>query len=356
MNAFLALTTAQFKGFIRDKQTLFWTIAFPLMFLLIFGAIFGGSSDQASKSSLVQVGDVAFIDQMPGEARAAFDGLFEVTRTSDTADALDQLKRGKVDGVVEANGPTGMTLHYAAADHVASARLVGVMDGFVSQANVAATGQPARFSLATAQVEDASLKPIQYMVPGILGYAVAMGAIFGGAMALVNWRRTKLLRKLRLAPVTTPALIGARTLIALFITTLQTLVFLVVGMVLFDLKLTGSWYLIVPLLICATLAFLTIGLFAGSVSKTEEGASGLANLIILPMAFASGSFIPLDEAPSWLQRISDFLPLGWVNSSMLDVMVRDQGVSAIVRPCLMLLAFGLVMVLISSRFFRWEAD
>ena len=68
------------------------------------------------------------------------------------------------------------------------------------------------------------------------------------------------------------------------------------------LQLNGAWYMAVPLVIAGTLAFLAIGLLVGSVAKTAEGGSGLANLITLPMAFLSGAFIPLESAPAWLRR------------------------------------------------------
>ena len=53
----------------------------------------------------------------------------------------------------------------------------------------------------------------------------------------------------------------------------------------------------VPLLVVGTLCFMSIGLLAGAVAKTTEGAVNMANFIVLPMAFLSGSFFPLDGAP-----------------------------------------------------------
>ena len=47
--------------------------------------------------------------------------------------------------------------------------------------------------------------------------------------------------------------------------------------------------------------------------------------MVLPMAFLSGSFFPLDAAPAWLQAVSNVLPLKHLNDGMLDVMVRGEG-------------------------------
>ena len=111
-----------------------------------------------------------------------------------------------------------------------------------------------------------------------------------------------------------------------------------------------------PLLVCGTLAFMAMGLFAGSVSKTVEGATGFANFLVLPMAFLSGSFFPLSGAPTWLNVVSHLLPLRYLNDGMLDVMVRGDGPGAALLPIAILLAFATVVVLISTRFFTWETD
>mgnify|MGYP001468106376 CR=1 FL=1 len=351
MTGFKALTSAQLKGFLRDKQTLFWTVLFPLMFLFIFGTIFHDAT--SSKSKLIEVGNVALVDQMPKAAQDAWSSLFEVTKTNDLNSALDTVRKGEADAALEMKD-NALTLHYSQADQVKAAVVQGTVSSFVDNVNIAMSGKPPTYQLTTERVEDKSLKPIQFLTPGILGWAIAMGATFGGALVLVTWRQSKLLRRLRLSPISTGALVASRTLIAITVAMIQMVIFVAVGMGVFGLKLTGSWWMAIPLILCGTLAFLSIGLLAGAVSKTPEAASGLANLIIMPMAFLSGSFIPLEGGPAWLTTVSKFLPLGHLNTGMLDVMVRGQGPSAAVQPMLILLGFALVIGLIATRVFRWE--
>ena len=84
-------------------------------------------------------------------------------------------------------------------------------------------------------------------------------------------------------------------------------IFLGLGVAAFGLRLTGAWPAAVPLLVVGTLCFMSIGLLAGAVAKTTEGAVNMANFIVLPMAFLSGSFFPLDAAPEWLQAVAHVL-------------------------------------------------
>jgi ABC-2 type transport system permease protein len=119
-------------------------------------------------------------------------------------------------------------------------------------------------------------------------------------------------------------------------------IFVGLGMAAFGLQLTGSWWMAVPLLVAGTLSFMSLGLLAGALAKTQEGAVNLANFLVLPMAFLSGSFFPLDGSPTWLQVVSRLLPLRHLNDGMLDVMVRGQGPGAALAPIGVLLGFALV--------------
>ncbi|MCK5892053.1 MAG: ABC transporter permease [Aeromicrobium sp.] len=352
-----ALTLAMFKGFVRDRMTLFWAIAFPLMFLVLFGGIFTDQG-QSRPADVIVVGDVSVIDDAPTQAREAIDRAIAITREDDLDAALAKVRDGDATAVVTEEGGE-VTVRYSAADAVAGAQIQGVMQAIVQQANTAvyqqATGEPPAFTFTASQVEDESLQAIQYVTPSLLGWAVAMSATFGAAANLVMWRKSGLLRRLRLAPVRTSSVVLARVGVSLVIALVQAVIFIGLGVGAFGLQLSGWWPLVVPLLLAGTLAFLSIGMLAGAVSKTEEGAIGLANFIVLPMAFLSGSFFPLDGAPAWLRAVSNALPLKHLNQGMLDVMVREQGPSAIVLPIVILLGFAAVFATISARLFRWEA-
>ncbi|KAA1374970.1 ABC transporter permease [Aeromicrobium fastidiosum] len=339
------------KGFFRDKMSLFFAVLFPLMFLVLFGGLL---TDQGvSKSEIIQVGSVPVLDDAPPAARKAFAESLEITRSSDEADAVSQVRKGDADAVISQSGDT-VTVRYSQADQVKAATVQGTFQAVIQSANLAESGQPPRFSLDTSQVEDDSLTTIQFVTPGLLGWAVAMSATFGAASNLVVWRKNGLLRRLRLAPVRTQSVVLARVAVSLTIAGVQTAIFLALGMVAFGLRLSGSWPLIIPLLLCGTLAFMSIGLLAGSVAKTEEGAIGMANFVVLPMAFLSGSFFPLDGAPGWVRAVGQALPLKHLNDGMLDTMVRGEGPSSAVLPIVILLGFAVVMTAIASRLFRWD--
>lgn len=351
MRAFSALSAAILRGFIRDRASVFFAVIFPLMFLILFGGIFSDQSQ--SKVELIQVGSVSLVDNLPPEAEEAFKETFDVTEVDDLDEALRDVRKGDADVAIEMSGET-LVAHYTQTDQVKAAITQGALQSFVDGTNVALSGEPPAYDLKVERVEDDSLETIQFVTPGLLGWAIAMSASFGAAATLQGWRQSKLLRRLQLAPVSTRTVVAARVSVTVAIALVQMAIFIGLGAAAFGLTLTGSWWMAIPLVVMGTLCFMALGLLAGALTKTQEGAVNAANFMVLPMAFLSGSFFPLDGAPDWLRLVSNAMPLKHLNEAMLDVMVRGEGPSTAWAPMGILAAFALVVTLIAARLFRWD--
>jgi ABC-2 type transport system permease protein len=352
MSAFRSLSKAMVLGLARDKLAVFFMLLFPLMFLLLFGALFRG--DTTPQVRIAQVGAVEVLDGIQGAALAELQDVLDVERTGDREAALAEVRSGTVDAALrEEDGE--LELRYSAADQVRAGTVHGVIDSLVQQANQAASGQPVKYRMNTARVEDESTKAIQFLTPGLLGWAIAMGAAFMSSFTLVHWRKKRILRRLWLAPVGPGTVIGARIGVSLALAFVQTAIFVLVALIpYYGLRLTGYWWLSLPLVACGTLAFMSIGLLIGSWARTEEAANGALQAVVLPMAFLSGSFFPTDNLPGWLQRVTDVLPLKHLNEAMMAVLSRDGGWSDAWPAMGILLAFTVVLTAIASRLFRWD--
>lgn len=295
------------------------------------------------------------LDQLSADTRAAVGEAIQLEPADDRGSALRQVREGDAAAALEQHGGE-VIVHYSAADQVQSGTVRGVLQAVVQQANLNAAGVTApRFTLATQQVEDDSLQPIQYLTPGLLGWAIAAGATFGAALTLVTWRQKKILRRLRLAPVALSAVVGARISVSIGIALVQTAIFLGVALLpYFGLQLSTYWWMVVPLVIAGTLAFLAIGLLVGAATKTPEAASAIANLIVLPMAFLSGAFFPLKVAPEWLRTLSNILPLKHLVEAVQAVMVRGEGPAGVLPELGILTAFTIAVSALATRLFRWD--
>ncbi|HEY7323672.1 MAG TPA: ABC transporter permease, partial [Streptosporangiaceae bacterium] len=167
---------------------------------------------------------------------------------------------------------------------------------------------------------------------------------------------TKLLRRLRLAPVSVGSVVLARVGISLAVALVQLAVFLAIATTpYFGLRLSADWWMAIPVVICGTLAFLSIGLLVGSVTTSQQAATAVANIIILPMAFLGGAFVPLDFAPSWIRDVSYAMPLRYLVTGMQNVMARGEGPVAALPAIGILLGLTAVLTFAAVRLFRWDA-
>ena len=346
MTAFRSLASAMVKIFYRDKATLLFTFVFPLMFLVVFGLLFRDAGQSRTEIGVVGDGPViAGLEQT---------GALELKRFDTVDEAVRQVRDGDLPAMVAQDGDE-VTFRFAQSDQTQASVVGGIVSGVVSHVNQAATGQQPRYVLDAANVEDSSLKPIQYITPGIMSWGVAVTAVFGAALTLVSWRKKQVLRRIRLAPVSPTTVLSARVVVTFGVAVVQALVFVGVGMLpVFGLKLTGTWWLAIPVFLLGILAFFAIGMLVGAFCKTEEAATGAANIVVLPMAFLSGTFFPIDQAPPWMRSLSQAFPLRHMNDGIMDFLVRGQGAGALVVPCLVLAGFVLVVGTIAAKVFQWE--
>ena len=79
----------------------------------------------------------------------------------------------------------------------------------------------------------------------------------------------------------------------------------------------GSRLPLTPLFVLAVLlnCFLaaSFGVIIGLISRSHDDAASVTNFFIMPMAFFSGTFFPLEEMPWLMQKIILLLPLTHVN-------------------------------------------
>jgi ABC-type multidrug transport system permease subunit len=353
LTALRSLSRAIFLGFVRDRPALFFSILMPILFLLLFGSIYKSSS--APKITVIEVGRVSLLDHAEAAAPAQLGKVLKITHGTNLAAALETVRKGNIDAVVQQQGQT-LVVRYSIADQTTAGIVQAVFSSIVQQADAAAAGRGAAYQLTTQQVEDKSLKPIQYLAPGLLGWAIASAGAFGASITLVSWRQNKLLRRLRLAPVSVWSVVLARVGVSLAIAIVQLAAFLAIATLpYFGLKLSADWWMAIPVVICGTLAFMAIGLLVGSFAKTQQAATAVANAIILPMAFLGGAFIPLDYAPAWIREVSYAMPLRYLVTGMQNVMARGEGAITALPAIGILLGLAALLTLISVRVFRWDA-
>ena len=185
--AFRSLSRAMLRGFVRDRTALAFSILLPVLFLALFGSLYRNNA--TPKLSVIEIGNVSLLSH--AAAQPGLSGVLTVTHNADKKAAVRAVRRGDADAAVQQSG-NQLIVHYSVADPTAAGIVQTVFSSIVQQADQARAGPAGSYQLLTKQVESTTLKPIQFLAPGLLGWAIASGATFGAAITLVNWRHNKL--------------------------------------------------------------------------------------------------------------------------------------------------------------------
>jgi ABC-2 type transport system permease protein len=110
----------------------------------------------------------------------------------------------------------------------------------------------------------------------------------------------------------------------------------------------------IPAVLVGVACFAGMGFGITALIRSAEGASAVVNLIVLPMAFLSGSFGPTRKYPEVLRWIADLLPLTYLIRMLKDVYLRGGSFFGHPKEIAILLAWGLLGVIIAWRRFGWE--
>lgn len=368
MEALVQLSIANIRSFVRDRAALFWTFAFPLIFVVLFGLIFQGGGT-ALKLAWVDL-DGSSGPTGSSALRAAFAAVPGVVLTDeDQATATAQMKTGKVEAIIVVPNGYGAAVANATtpgAHAPAPAQIVVFTDpsqaatGAIVQQVVAGVlgavnlgGRPPIVDARSATIETRNLNLISYLVPSILGMALMQLGVFA-AIPLVADRQKKILKRLSATPLRRWQLVGSNVLMRLIIGIIQTIIIVAVGTGLFGLQVTGNLVLLASLVVLGALAFISLGYVIASFAPTEDAANGMTSVVQFPLMFLSGTFFVIDQMPGPLQTVARLLPLTYLSDALRQVMVNGTAFSPLWLCFAVLIGWTAVCFGISARFFKWQ--
>jgi ABC-2 type transport system permease protein len=192
------------------------------------------------------------------------------------------------------------------------------------------------------------------LLAGMLGYGAATTAFAGLALILVARRELGILKRIRSTPLPPATYLVAVLTSILVVFALQAVSLFVLGKV---LKSTPWPHNVVSLALALALGaavFAALGLALTGFIRSLEGSSAIVNVIVLPMAFLSGSFGPTRHYPQALRAIGAVLPLKPLIDLINAIYLHGQQIWDRPRAVAILIAWGIFGMAVAIRKFRWE--
>jgi ABC-type multidrug transport system permease subunit len=334
----------RFLEFLREPEAVFWTFVFPILLAAGLGIAF--------RSRPAEVTAVAVVDIGPRAAGLVTalqaDSLLTVQSLSDSA-AGEALRLGTVALAVVPRGTSQVEYRYdEARPEARTARLL------VDQAVQSAGGSARPVAVSDSTVSEPGSRYIDFVVPGLLAMNLMGSGIWGIGFGIVDARRKKLLKRLVATPMRRSHYLSSFLIMRLVLMVIEVVVIATFGHFVFGVPMRGSLGVFLAVALAGTLAFGALGLLIASRARTVEAASGMMNLVMLPMWVASGVFFAASRFPDVVQPFVQALPLTAAVDALRLNMLQGGGWAAVGTELIILAAWLVVAFALAMRLFRWR--
>ena len=349
------------RGYLRNAAGLFFGLIFPVILILIFGAIFQ-SGFSGTITLYVQNHDT-------GPVSSSFTAALNSTGTvnlilvSNSENFSQYLSAHSAsDGMIipadfsanyTAGQPVNVTLYgnpSQSSSQIVSGTVAGVINGF----NLEHYGGSSIIGVTQTTANSQVTKYIDFLVPGLIGFAILISPMFSLVNISSEYKRIKLFKQLSLTPLTKMEWLASKVLFYILLSSVSFLFMTAVGVVVFHAHVALSPWLI-PFLVLGPMFFASLGMLVGTISKSTETASVVGNVITFPMMFLSGTFFPISLMPTYLQTFAHVLPLFYIIDGLNGVMIYNNYTQATI-DLVVVAVITIVAFVAAARLFKWRED
>lgn len=369
MNPRIVITdfVASMKGWSRSRGTIFWSIVFPVMLILIFGAIFSGTDNpkydlyvqdldhstlSQNYTQILENITVLNIKYIPPDSNVT-----QYIKDHDLSGAL-VIPQGFEENVFESrvnpNTTVNLSFYYDPSNQGATSVVRNIVSSSLQEMNLRLANGENVIGMDQVSTITKNFKYIDFFIPGMIGFTIMQLCIYGSIERNTKYRKDGILRKLLTTPITRTEWILAKMLFMLFLSFFSTAIAVVIGILAWGVVFNINIWMI-GIIIASSFLFSGLGMIIGRFVKEEETADTAAGAITFPMMFLAGTFFPLDQMPAVLQAFAKILPLYYVNEGLRNSMINmDFGKAAFNGGIVII--FAAVFFIAGVILTKWKED
>jgi ABC-2 type transport system permease protein len=356
------------RGYLRNVIGLFFGLIFPVILILIFGAIFSGGSSGAM-TVYTQNQDTGPFDLPQLDIGAQYiialnhTGTVNIQLVDPMVDFTQYLVDHSVsDGIVipanfSANFIEGQYVNvtvYGNPTSSSSGIVMGTVSGVSNYFNLQRYNGTSLIGVAQTTVNTQLPGYVDLLIPGLIGFSILVNPMFSLVNISSEYKKSKLFKQLSLTPLSKMEWLASKVLWYIILSTLSFMLMAVVGIFVFGAHITLTPWLI-PFFILGPMLFASLGMLVGTLTKNPETAGVIGNVVTFPMMFLSGTFFPLSMMPEYLQSIAHILPLFYVIEGLNNVMVYGN-ISGAIIDIGVVAVITIVVFIAAAKLFKWRED
>lgn len=327
--AFWAITRASFKAIFAQPTAIFFSLLFPIIFILIFGAFGnrGGVTYRIAfdRNSDTTNGFFAYLKNNPS---------IRIDNYKDTATLNDDLDKGRLAAVLNIREQAGIDslkdqkINIQVRSTSASSNTFGGFMQMLEYSKLKFEIKQAGINEDNVHIEQLPItegkkyRQIDFILPGQIGFSILFSTLFGIAFTFFGLREQLVLKRFYASPVKRIHILTGIGLSRLFFQLMNVVVLILFGFFFlnFTLQHGAITFLEMIVMSCIMLFLLMgVGLIFSSLAKSDASIPLLINLFGFPQMLLSGTFFPITVFPSWLQSICKILPLTQFNDAIRKI-------------------------------------
>ncbi len=344
----LNLTLGRIREFYREPAAVFWVYGFPLFLAVILGTAFRNRPVEQIRVDIVTDGPAGLVAAEQMKTSLERDPRLVITLDHSSV-CRNRMRTAKTDLVVTP-GETNSAPDYLIEPNRPEAVLAkNAVDNVLLRDRF-----PTAPKATESTLDEPGARYIDFLIPGLIGTNLMGGGLWGVGFVIVDMRVRKLLKRFLATPMRKTDFMLSLVLSRLIFTMVEIVLLFGFAWLVFGVRVFGDPLAFLILLFAGGTCFAGIGLLVACRAKTIETVSGLMNAVMLPMYLLSGVFFSAERFPQEIQPFIQALPLTVLIDALRNVMNDGAGLTAIIRPTLILIAWGLGCFFLALRLFRWR--
>jgi ABC-2 type transport system permease protein len=188
------------------------------------------------------------------------------------------------------------------------------------------------------------LKYVYFVMLTMLAISVVVLGILLPAASIVREKEAGTFEQLMVTPVSAAELITAKLLPMIAIKLVGLTVGIALSIWVFDVPLRGSVLLFYGISLVMFLSSMGIGVMLGVFAQNMQQTLLLGFFIFFPMAFLSGTVVPINNMPQVLQWLTYISPLRYYVDVTLGIFLKGVGLEVLWPQTVALAALGMVFL------------
>lgn len=354
--ATLALAKASLRSMFRSPSAVVFTLAFPLIFIVVFGFLGSGGTK-------IDVVIAANSDtKNPVIAALKKISVIRIIKDNDEKSIKLNLAKGNYDALIDVQrNPAGQpafitNIKYTSASLDKGNILKSVLNELSYNLNTQ-NFKPTVTEVRASTINGRLYRTIDFILPGQLGFSLLSTGVFGTAFVFFSLRQNLVIKRFFATPVRRSSIVLGEALARIGFSLLGALFIILIGHFAFKFTLVNGAYTVINMLTLATMGvivFMGFGFVVSGLAKSESTIPPISNIITLPQFLLSGTFFSIDAFPTWLQPISRALPLTYLNDAMRRVAFEGANLWDVRQQILILLVWGIAIYAVAVKTFKWE--